>query len=138
MIKCDCYETLKKLCYSPFFNQSYYQTVSICYGTKEREECHCDGDKTKCDFYPEVRDKAKFELKYKRVETNADYIRSMTNDELADFFFESPEIEFEICEYCKNFGGHASSTPCKHDMGLCYVADKNEAFKKWLQQPYKD
>lgn len=70
--------------------------------------------------------------------TQADRIRSMTNEELADFFFESPEIEFEVCEYCKNFGGRMSDTPCKHDMGLCYVADKNEAFKKWLQQPCKD
>lgn len=70
--------------------------------------------------------------------TNADKIRSMTNDELADFFFESPKIEFEVCEYCKNFGGHMSDVPCKHDMGLCFIPDKNEAFKKWLQQPYKE
>lgn len=58
MIKCDCYKLIKKLCYSPFCNQSYYQTVGICYGTKEREECFCDGDETKCNFYPEVRERA--------------------------------------------------------------------------------
>lgn len=68
-------------------------------------------------------------------QTNADRIRAMSDDELADFFFESPEIEFEVCEYCQYFGGHASDTPCKHDMGSCLVSAKNEAFKKWLKQP---
>lgn len=100
MIKCDCYKTLKKLCYSPFCNQSYYQTVGICYGTKEREECHCDGYKTKCDFYPEVRDKAQFELEYKRVETNADYIRKMNDKELAEFLM-SEWFGDRICFYCE-------------------------------------
>ena len=67
--------------------------------------------------------------------TNADHIRAMSDDELADFFFESPEIEFTVCEYCEYFGGHTSDTPCKHDMGRCFVSAKNEAFKKWLKQP---
>lgn len=26
-----------------------------CWGTKEREKCSCDGDRNKCDFYPEKR-----------------------------------------------------------------------------------
>lgn len=26
-----------------------------CWGTKEREECSCNGDEYKCDFYPEKR-----------------------------------------------------------------------------------
>ena len=67
--------------------------------------------------------------------TNADRIRAMSDEELADFFFESPEIEFTVCEYCEYFGGHTSDTPCKHDMGCCLISAKNEAFKKWLKQP---
>lgn len=67
--------------------------------------------------------------------TNADRIRAMSDEELANFFFESPEIEFTVCEYCQYFGGHASDTPCKHDMGRCFISAKNEAFKKWLKQP---
>lgn len=31
------------------FRQEYGK--SVCYGTKEREECVCKGDKSKCDFY---------------------------------------------------------------------------------------
>ena len=142
MEKCDCYriELRKAYTYHPITGQfvKHDTIVGVCWGTKEIDKCDCGGDKTKCDFYSEVRDKAQCELEYEKVVTNADKIRSMTNDELADFFFESPEIEFEVCEYCKNFGGRMSDTPCKHDMGLCYVADKNEAFKKWLQQPYKE
>lgn len=68
-------------------------------------------------------------------QTNADCIRAMSDEELADFFFESPEIEFTVCEYCEYLGGHTSDTPCKHDMGRCLVSAKNEAFKKWLKQP---
>lgn len=28
-----------------------------CWGTRERDECRCGGDTTKCDFYPEKRKK---------------------------------------------------------------------------------
>lgn len=30
-----------------------YKTITVgeCYGTREREECHCGGDRKKCDFY---------------------------------------------------------------------------------------
>jgi len=30
-----------------------------CYGTKEMERCNCGGDRSKCDFYPEIRENAK-------------------------------------------------------------------------------
>lgn len=76
-------------------------------------------------------------LTTKSQRTNGDRIRAMTNDELADFFFESPEIEFGVCYYCKNFGGYASSEPCKTSHGMCEVDAKNEAFKNWLKQPAK-
>lgn len=28
---------------------------TVCYGTKEREQCSCGGDKSKCNFYSEYR-----------------------------------------------------------------------------------
>lgn len=31
----------------------------VCNGTKEREECTCEGDPAKCNFYPEKRNAAK-------------------------------------------------------------------------------
>lgn len=41
MAKCDCY--------------FQHGTKFLCYGTKEREECSCGGDESKCNFYPEKR-----------------------------------------------------------------------------------
>lgn len=57
MNKCSCYFTEEKYkIYYPF-NRYHLVTVGRCNGTKERDECSCNGDKTKCDFYPEVREK---------------------------------------------------------------------------------
>lgn len=34
------------------------KTVNVCWGTKEREACECDGDRSKCDFYENIRAEA--------------------------------------------------------------------------------
>jgi hypothetical protein len=137
--KCDCYHTQPTIryTYSPITGQpiAHDVEVGVCWGTKETDECSCGGDRTKCDFYPEIRKKAK--NKPKKIITNADRIRAMTDDELADFFYGSPEEEFGVCYYCKNFGGAGGPEPCKTPHGCCEVEDKNEAFKKWLRQPIK-
>ena len=137
MKKCDCYHLQPKTRYTyhPLTGRpiAHDIEVGVCWGTRECDECSCGGDRTKCDFYPEVRDKVKKESK--KIITNADHIRAMTDDELADFFYESPEAEFGICYYCKNFAGAGSPEPCKTLHGCCVVEDKNEAFKKWLKQP---
>ena len=30
--------------------------VGVCLGTRERDECSCEGNRCNCDFYPEVRE----------------------------------------------------------------------------------
>lgn len=56
MDKCNCYHTIETLHYNTSLcPHSYYKTIGVCWGTKEREECSCGGDETKCDFYPEKR-----------------------------------------------------------------------------------
>ena len=45
---CDCYRIESKR----------NTTVGVCWGTKEMDECSCGGDKSKCDFYPDIRSKA--------------------------------------------------------------------------------
>lgn len=136
MKKCDCYHEEYEIVgwFSP--DDPICKLRKRCNGTKERDECSCGGDRTKCDFYPEVREKAKQESK--KIVTNADRIRAMSDDELADFFYGSPEEEFGICYYCKNFGGAGSPEPCKTPYGCCEGEAKNEAFKKWLKQPVKE
>lgn len=61
--KCDCYEVVKKLRYTyhPLTGKpmGHNVDVGVCNGTRERDECSCGGNETKCDFYPEVRARAK-------------------------------------------------------------------------------
>ena len=52
--KCDCYQ---KRTYKSVNGERDFIKYE-CWGTKERDECSCGGDRTKCDFYPEVREKA--------------------------------------------------------------------------------
>lgn len=91
MEKCDCYiEDRYLVDYTPLM-KPLYKTISLCFGTKEREECTCGGDRTKCNFYPEVREKAKNEIK---VATHADNIRSMTDEHLAEYLVD---IGWDCC-----------------------------------------
>ena len=56
---CDCYEekSVWRYRYEPILRRTLSKkvTISICNGTREREECYCGGDRKKCDFYKEVR-----------------------------------------------------------------------------------
>ena len=57
MNKCECYEEREVIDnYSFNFDR---RLIGICNGTKERDECRCGGDPAKCDFYPEIREKAR-------------------------------------------------------------------------------
>lgn len=66
MVKCDCYytETKRRYTYNPITGDPIGHDVDIgvCWGTKECEECSCGGDRTQCNFYPEVRKKARENL----------------------------------------------------------------------------
>lgn len=67
MDKCTCYRTVKKLKgwingYTPIYGEPY----GICMGTKETDQCSCNGDRLKCDFYDYIRERAEKErLEYK-------------------------------------------------------------------------
>lgn len=62
MNKCDCYhtQTKRRYTYNPITGDpiGHDVEVGVCWGTKECEECSCGGNEIKCDFYPEVREKA--------------------------------------------------------------------------------
>lgn len=59
MEKCKCWEEETKRIVGWYRNEPMHKTVQICNGTKEREECSCNGDKLKCNFYPENRKESK-------------------------------------------------------------------------------
>lgn len=55
----ECYSLIKTVI-MPYINKQSKEICecykieygkAICYGTKEREECSCGGDKNKCNFY---------------------------------------------------------------------------------------
>ena len=59
MTKCNCYvEETYPTGYDWVGKPCGYKTVCRCNGTKEREECTCGGDESKCNFYPYKREKA--------------------------------------------------------------------------------
>lgn len=43
----------------PANNGVIKEEYGVCYGTKECEQCSCGGDRTRCDFYLDMREKAK-------------------------------------------------------------------------------
>ena len=49
MGQCNCYNVRIDRIYG---NETKY---GVCLGTKEVDRCNCDGDESKCDFYPEKR-----------------------------------------------------------------------------------
>lgn len=57
MNKCSSWELTNKRMYGDGYN--YTVPIQICNGTKEREECYCNGDVSKCNFYPEKRKEKK-------------------------------------------------------------------------------
>ena len=71
--------------------------------------------------------------------TNADRIRAMSDEELAEFLILSPEMEFDVCRFCEygNTSGDDRGV-CLTKDGICRAEANCEAFKKWLQQPAKE
>lgn len=54
MNKCKCWE--EKITIMGYYHDYLIKrTKQICNGTKERDECSCNGDKSKCNFYPGKR-----------------------------------------------------------------------------------
>lgn len=75
---CDCYKVIQNKRKATDFELGYYlgkfgkpmpleeqtiiENIGYCRGTRDCEECYCRGDKLHCDFYEDVRAKAREEL----------------------------------------------------------------------------
>lgn len=71
MNKCECYRARTERRYFSDYDKGYaaaqgkllpdYEDIceSICLGTKEVDYCNCGGDRSKCDFYENVRQEAR-------------------------------------------------------------------------------
>ena len=58
MEKCECWEE-KEVIMGYYHDYPMKKVKQICNGTRECEECTCDGDESKCNFYPEKRKESK-------------------------------------------------------------------------------
>ena len=67
MDKCKCYNAYIENVPLDYKNiRTTQRIVGLCFGTKNREKCSCQGDRSKCDFYDYIRERAKKEqLDYK-------------------------------------------------------------------------
>lgn len=72
MNKCECYEE-RELVDSYLYDR---RLIGICNGTKERDECRCSGDPAKCDFYLEVREKARRQTQEYRDKKELEFYRT--------------------------------------------------------------
>ena len=65
--KCKCYHTQEDRYYFTDYEKGFRAALKLpykeyemrtegrCWGTKECDLCNCEGDESKCDFYPEKR-----------------------------------------------------------------------------------
>ena len=90
MKKCSCWETSFKTRYGDGFK--YNIPIQICNGTKERDECYCNGDESKCNFYPEKRKKNKImntaEMWIKAQEDEMCYEAIMSQSTNEELFYQ--------------------------------------------------
>ena len=101
--RCDYYNIRKvtRYTYHPLTGRPISHTVDEAYsgGTKECDVCSCNGDRTKCDFYEDVRKDAKAAArkKAKAATHKKDYVSQKTVVDILDeikkeFYYEFDEI----------------------------------------------
>ena len=79
-MKCECYSKQEIIDY--YSLSSDRRLISICNGTKERDVCSCKGDRAKCDFYPEIREKALKDCKEENKKLKSNRTRKYIIDTL--------------------------------------------------------
>ena len=86
-------------------------------------------DKCKKDGRPCIFSEECFEPEGKKSQTNADRIRSMSDEELAEIIYNG--ISSDPCDYCKHNNLHCDGSQCK---GKSHT----EVVVEWLQQPAEE
>ena len=69
MEKCNCYHA-----------KNSDSTIGECWGTKECELTNCQGDKKRCNFYPEIKEQARKEA----AQTIDSYSQYLTRREIVE------------------------------------------------------
>lgn len=86
-------------------------------------------DKCKKDGRPCIYSEECFEPEEQKPKTNADHIRSMTDEELAEWIYNGASSD--PCDYC-------TPDSCFCDGATCRGKADAEIIADWLKQPYKE
>lgn len=75
---------------------------------------------------------------YRRIEamkqmTNADRIRGMSDEELAEMLLEESEASSIHCDYCDKYALYAPHCTAGSNLRECCI----NAIKNWLKQPWE-
>lgn len=80
MSKCDSYYLQPERHYFvDKYGTPLYENIDVprCLGTKERDACDCDGDRSRCSFYESVREKAAVKKSNSDIKNVFDEIENM-------------------------------------------------------------
>lgn len=94
MVICNCYHD----------DINWLNQRGVCWGTKECEPCSCKGNELKCDFYPEVIEKAKVREDFKRA------TKDVITRESAKKAACSMCTNSDVCKELKNFKSSMCTT----------------------------
>ena len=126
MEKCSCFEERIIKSYNPYSNNFEPITRTLCMGTKEREECSCGGDETKCDFYDYVRERGLKKLQTQledtqRKEVEADFYTSHRAFWVKTTNYISHSIPVYACSHCFAEESYCSNfcPECGYKMETC-------------------
>lgn len=106
MNKCDYYDEQTKIIGWLGPDEVIRKTVCVCNGTREQDVCSCGGDRTKCDFYPEVRQKENKPMKAKLVVEGKEFPIEIFDPELEKLIKPQKKTGYERVEdgeyyYCQ-------------------------------------
>lgn len=91
MQKCECYHEVERGIHNPYLNQRLVIKEGQCWGTRERDICHCKGDKCKCGIYSYVKKKALKEEQSKQNIKQKDKNLNHLKESL-EFYLDTQEI----------------------------------------------
>ena len=124
MNKCDCYCVDEQIIgwHTPVDPRT--KMMPRCNGTKERESCSCGGDRTKCDFYPDVHQRSLKEQEPKFGEWTSveDRLPDIENENIRQYnrcYSESIRV---LCA-CKQKSGKVMVKE-----GYCRIYDDNDIY----------
>jgi hypothetical protein len=130
MDKCDCYhvQSKRKYIYDIFTGDPIEHDIDIgvCWGTKECDECSCGGDKAKCDFYPEVRERVA-----KKPESNTEKFLQLVKENPTLPIV--PMVYYEVVgeDYGSWVGSFGSAYVGEYTMFYDRYFDDREEFKEY-------